>query len=38
MNMDGKITEKEISESLLRMLKRQDKNGDGKLSGVEIAG
>jgi hypothetical protein len=38
MNMDGKITEKEISDSMLRMFKKQDKNGDGKLSGVEIAG
>jgi len=38
MNMDGKITEQEISDSMLRMFKKQDKNGDGKLSGVEIAG
>ena len=38
MNMDGIITEKEISDSMLRMFKKQDKNGDGKLSGVEIAG
>jgi hypothetical protein len=38
INQDGQITEREIVDSMLRMFKKQDKNGDGKLSGVEIAG
>lgn len=37
-NSDGKITEAETIETMLRMFNRQDKNGDGKLSGKELEG
>lgn len=37
-NSDGKITEKEIIDSMSGMFKKQDKNGDGKLSGAELEG
>lgn len=35
---DGKITEAETIETMLRMFGKQDKNGDGKLSGQELEG
>ncbi|MBS1719587.1 MAG: YHYH protein [Armatimonadetes bacterium] len=38
MNSDGKLTEKEITDSMMRMFRKQDKNGDGKLSGSELEG
>ena len=37
-NSDGKITEQEIIESMMRMFDKQDKNHDGKLSGSELEG
>ena len=37
-NSDGKITEAETIETMLRMFDKQDKNGDGKLSGAELEG
>jgi len=36
MNSDGTISEKEIIDSMMRMFRKQDKNGDGKLSGSEL--
>lgn len=35
-NSDGKITEAETIETMLRMFDKQDKNSDGKLSGSEL--
>lgn len=35
-NRDGKITETETIETMIRMFEKQDKNGDGKLSGKEL--
>lgn len=35
-NSDGKVTEAETIETMLRMFDKQDKNGDGKLSGKEL--
>lgn len=35
---DGKITEMETINTMLRMFDKQDKNGDGKLSGSELEG
>lgn len=37
-NGDGKITEVETIETMLRMFDKQDKNSDGKLSGSELEG
>ena len=37
-NSDGKITEQEIIDTMMRMFRKQDKNGDGKLSGAELEG
>lgn len=37
-NGDGKITEKETIDTMLRMFDKQDKNSDGKLSGSELEG
>lgn len=37
-NGDGKVTEKETTDTMLRMFDKQDKNGDGKLSGSELEG
>jgi len=37
-NNDGKITETELIESMMRMFDKQDKNHDGKLSGDELTG
>ncbi len=37
-NGDGKVTEKETIDTMLRMFDKQDKNGDGKLSGLELEG
>lgn len=37
-NSDGKVTEKETIDTMLRMFDKQDKNGDGKLSGSELEG
>jgi len=37
-NGDGKITEKETIDTMLRMFDKQDKNRDGKLSGSELEG
>jgi len=37
-NRDGKVTEKETIDTMLRMFGKQDKNGDGKLSGSELEG
>lgn len=37
-NSDGKITEKETIDTMLRMFDKQDKNSDGKLSGSEMEG
>lgn len=37
-NGDGKITEAELIESIMRMFDKQDKNHDGKLSGSELSG
>lgn len=37
-NGDGKITEAETIETMLRMFRKQDKNGDGRLSGTELEG
>ena len=35
---DGKITEQEIIDTMMRMFRKQDKDGDGKLSGSELEG
>lgn len=35
-NKDGKITEAETIETMMRMFDKQDKNGDGKLAGKEL--
>ena len=37
-NSDGKITEQEIIDTMMRMFRKQDKNGDGKLSADELNG
>lgn len=37
-NGDGRITEAETVATMLRMFDKQDKNGDGKLSGSELEG
>lgn len=37
-NSDGKVTEKETIDTMLRMFDKQDKNADGKLSGSELEG
>lgn len=37
-NADGKITEEETIDTMLRMFDKQDKNRDGKLSGLELEG
>ncbi|MBX7136215.1 MAG: YHYH protein [Fimbriimonadaceae bacterium] len=37
-NGDGKITEQETIDTMLRMFDKQDKNSDGKLSGSELEG
>lgn len=35
---DGKVTEAETIETMMRMFRKQDANGDGKLSGKELDG
>lgn len=35
---DGKITEAELIQAMMRMFDKQDKNHDGKLSGDELTG
>ncbi|HRF60530.1 MAG TPA: YHYH protein [Fimbriimonadaceae bacterium] len=37
-NGDGSITEKELIDSMMRMFDKQDRDGDGKLSGRELEG
>jgi len=35
-NQDGKVTEAETIETMMRMFSKQDRNSDGKLSGDEL--
>lgn len=37
-NNDGKITEAEVIETMMKMFDKQDKNHDGKLEGKELEG